>query len=48
MSTLRAAGTFPTVKSYLITLSPEHLIQDKISTRNWAAFAIILAEENGS
>jgi hypothetical protein len=34
---LRAAGTFPTVKSYLISQSPEHLFQDKISPRNRAA-----------
>jgi hypothetical protein len=37
MSMLRATVTFPTVKSYLISLSPENLIQDKISTRNWTA-----------
>jgi hypothetical protein len=34
---LKAAGTFPTVKSYLISLSPENLFQDKTSTRNRAA-----------
>lgn len=48
MSMLRAAGTFPAAKSYLISLSQETLVQDKISTRNWAAIKTILAEKNGS
>ena len=48
MSMLRAAGTFQTVKSYLISLSHENLVQDKIRTRNWAAIGNILAEKVGS
>jgi hypothetical protein len=48
MTMLRAVGTFPTVKSYLISLSQENLVQDKISARNWAAIGTILSEKDGS
>jgi predicted AAA+ superfamily ATPase len=48
MSMQRAADTFPAAKSYLVSLSPETLVQDKISTRNWAAIGTLLADKDGS